>query len=368
MAQIVFSQDGSYKQIGDILQSKKYLLVCDNSFKRMPIYAYLKDNFAPHAEFNGFTSNPLYEDICKGVDLFNRERCDAIVAAGGGSAIDSAKCIKLFCNMDPDKIYFEQEYKDTGIPLLAIPTTAGTGSESTRYAVVYFKGEKQSVTHQSILPDYAFLESGVLKGLPLYQKKCTLLDAFCQGIESWWSLNTTDESISYSKIAVESIIKNYEAYIYKNSETAAKSILLAANYSGRAINISQTTAPHAMSYKLTSLYKIPHGHAVALCLPEVWRFMDKNIHKCVDPRGSGYLDNIFKQIAAAMGTTSASKAIDRFELILSSMNINKPCRTDSDDLHTLSESVNQTRLKNNPVTLSQEVLFELYAKITKQAG
>ena len=222
-----------------------------------------------------FTPNPLYEDVCKGIKLFNAKGCDTIIAVGGGSSIDVAKCIKLYCKMSDDRLYLEQEYKDTGVKLIAIPTTAGTGSESTRYAVIYYDGKKQSVTHESIIPDVAILEPKVLKTLPLYQKKCTMMDALCQGIESWWSVNSTDESKEYSKIAVESIMKWWKEYIFENTDESAQHIMNAANYAGRAICITQTTAPHAFSYKITSLYGLPHGHAVAVCLPEIWTFIDK---------------------------------------------------------------------------------------------
>ena len=77
-----------------------------------------------------------------GVEVFLSEGCDAIVAVGGGSIIDVAKCIKLYCRMSPDKNYLLQEYTDSGVPIIAVPTTAGTGSESTRFAVIYFEGKK----------------------------------------------------------------------------------------------------------------------------------------------------------------------------------------------------------------------------------
>ena len=252
-----------------LMGSTKVLLVCDSSFPFINIKDEVERMEMPFVKFDQFMSNPLYEDVCKGVDLFNSEHCDTILAVGGGSSIDVAKCIKLYYKMHKDTLYLEQEYTDTGVKLIAIPTTAGTGSESTRYAVIYYDGKKQSVTHDSIIPDVAILEPNVLKTLPLYQKKCTMLDALCQGIESWWSINSTDDSKQYSKIAVETIIRWWREYIFENTDNSAEQIMLAANYAGRAICITQTTAPHAFSYKITSLYGLPHGHAVAVCLPEI---------------------------------------------------------------------------------------------------
>ena len=202
-----------YRGIGHLNEaiagSKKLLLVVDSSFPFLNIKEEIESISIPYVVFDDFTPNPLYEDVCKGVDLLNAEHCDTILAVGGGSSMDVAKCIKLYCRMSKEKLYLDQEYKETGIQLIAIPTTAGTGSESTRYAVIYYDGKKQSVTHESIIPNVAILEPKVLKTLPLYQKKCTMLDALCQGIESWWSVNSTEESRDLSRQAVETIMKGW---------------------------------------------------------------------------------------------------------------------------------------------------------------
>lgn len=130
--------------------------------------------------FNQLTPNPLYEDVVKGVEAYRNNQCDVIVAIGGGSSIDVAKCIKLYSGMDNIKVYLEQEYKENDVTLIAIPTISGTGSESTRYAVIYSEGKKQSVTHDSIVPKYAVWDYRNLVTLHLYQKKCTMIDALCQ--------------------------------------------------------------------------------------------------------------------------------------------------------------------------------------------
>ena len=345
--------------------SKKVLLVCDSSFPYLTIRERIERISLPIVKFDRFTPNPLYEDVCKGVELFNAEQCDIILAVGGGSAMDVAKCIKLYCRMPKDTFFLEQPYDDTGVKLIAIPTTAGTGSESTRYAVIYYKGKKQSVTHNSIIPDIAILEPSVLKSLPVYQKKCTMLDALCQGIESWWSVNSTEESKEYSKIAVETIIKNWHAYIFENTDEAAQHIMQAANYAGRAICITQTTAPHAFSYKLTSLYELPHGHAVAICLPHIWEYMLLHLDECIDKRGKDYLDDVFQQIAMAMGAESPKEAISEFKRILSFLEINSPKSNKGSELELLATSVNPVRLKNNPVGLSAEMIYRLYNFIVK---
>lgn len=320
----------------------------------------------PHVLFDRFTPNPLYEDVCKGVDLFQKAKCDTILAVGGGSSLDVAKCIKLYCQMDKDKLYLEQEYKDTGIKLIAIPTTAGTGSESTRYAVIYYDGKKQSVTHDSIIPNVAILEPKVLKTLPLYQKKCTMMDALCQGIESWWSVNSTNESKQLSKEAVEIIMKWWRKYIFDNTDESAEYIMQAANLAGQAICITQTTAAHAFSYKITSFYKLPHGHAVAVGLPEIWEYMVNDMEKCIDCRGQKYLADVFTEISNAMGCKDAVEAIALFRKMMKEMNLNNPVANSRDEeIVALSHSVNPIRLKNNPVELDEQTINVLYKQIVK---
>lgn len=344
--------------------ASKVLLVCDDSFPFLNIKKDVESIDLPYVVFSDFTSNPLYDDVCKGVDLFQITKCDTILAVGGGSSIDVAKCIKLYCQMSRSDIYLNQEYKDTGVKLIAIPTTAGTGSESTRYAVIYYEGKKQSVTHDSIIPDVAILEPEVLKTLPLYQKKCTMLDALCQGIESWWSVNSTDESKLLSKEAVKTIMGWWHEYIFDNTNESAKHIMHAANLAGQAICITQTTAAHAFSYKITSLYKLPHGHAVAVGLPEIWEHMIGHMDKCLDARGSEYLQNVFKDIAKAMNCSDSEQAIAKFRQMLSEMDINNPISENrSSDISILSSSVNPIRLKNNPVELDKETIVSIYEAI-----
>ncbi len=341
----------------------RYMLVCDASFPFLPI----RDCFAPAVVFDQFKPNPLYEQVCRGVELFNEYRCEAIVAVGGGSTIDVSKCIKLFCRMNPGVNYLEQEFKDSGVPLIAVPTTAGTGSESTRYAVIYYEGKKQSITHDSIVPNYAVLEPMLLKSLPLYQKKCTMLDAMCQCIESLWSVNSTGQSMDFAKKGLQLIMDHWHGYIVDNNEEDARHIMTAANYGGRAINISQTTAPHAMSYKLTSMYGVPHGHAVALCLPGVWQYMMEEGGECADPRGRGHLDSVFGCIAETMGCESPDGALKMFLSIMSVLDMPAPTSFSmEEDLTVLTNSVNLVRLKNNPVTLPPTVIRGIYKQILNQ--
>ena len=351
---------------------RKLFLVIDSSYPFLNIKDAIEAlPVEEKVKFSDFTPNPLYEQVCNGIELLKQTQCDTILAVGGGSAIDVAKCIKLAilakegnAAIIPPLVSQRLPIDGAKIPFIAIPTTAGTGSESTHNAVMYYEGAKQTVTNDGVLPDYAILEPSVLKTLPLYQKKCTMMDALCQGIESWWSVNSSEESYEYSRKAIELIMANWRKYIFENDDEAAAQIMLAANYGGRAINITQTTAAHAFSYKITSLYKLPHGHAVAVCLPEIWEYMIGHIDKCIDSRGQEYLSSIFNKIAHSMGCDSPENAIAIFREMMVDMEMKNPVAGNrEEELDVLSNSVNPVRLKNNPVPLNVLTISSLYKRI-----
>ena len=159
----------------------------------------------------------------------------------------------------------------------------------------------------------------------------------------------------------------WQEYIFNNTDASAEAIMNAANIAGQAICITQTTAPHAFSYKITSLYKIPHGHAVAVCLPEIWDYMTRHPENCIDPRGYDYVAGVFLEIAHAMGTGGTQAAISQFRRMMSLMELgNSTSGTDrAFELELLSNSVNPVRLKNNPISLDKDTAFELYKTIVK---
>lgn len=311
--------------------------------------------------FTDYSPNPTYEEVLTGMETFIRNECDSIISIGGGSCIDVAKAIKLYKNFDSD--YINQVPKYVDMPFLAIPTTAGTGTESTRYSVIYYNGEKQSLVHDSLLPDTTILNYEFLNDMPKYHKKSSLLDAFCQAIESFWSVNSNDESRNYSEMSIKLILDNYKAYL-ENDLSVYKNILLASNLAGKAINITQTTAPHAMSYKITTVTGIAHGHAVSILLPEVLEYMTNNIHLCQDLRGINYVKRIFFSLCNLFEVNSYENLVNKIRLIINFFNLEIPT-VNKDDVEFFSLSVNEVRLKNNPIILETKNIHKIYNSVFK---
>lgn len=367
MKQTVFVEKKIEEILPEIFKKRdihKPLVVCDGPCMVLEVAKKISGLPVDFIWFSDFTPNPDYESVVEGVKKFKENSCDAVLAIGGGSSMDVAKCIKLYATMDASVNYLKQEPVDNEIPLLAIPTTAGTGSETTRFAVIYYCGEKQSVAHVSIIPEYVFLNAEVLVGLPLYQKKATAMDAMCHAIESFWSVNSTEESKEYSKEAIALINENLFSYLNGDKEASGK-MFLAANIAGKAINITQTTAGHAMCYKITSLYKLSHGHAAALCVEKLWPYMIQNVDKCLDTRGQEYLNEVFAELAKAFGCDNAKEAVDKFSDMLQRLELPAPEAKVDEQLEELVKSVNLTRLKNNPVLLDEVTLRDLYKEILR---
>ncbi len=360
--QIIIDNYKNLNKIKDLEKSKDILIVCDKFLKDSFIIDYLKTYNLNLHFFTDFNPNPRYEEVLKGLEIFKDNKCTFIIAIGGGSAIDVSKTIRAFSNLNEQTNYLEQEISNSNIPLLAIPTTAGTGSESTHFAVIYFNNKKYSVEHDSILPNYVLLEPKFLESLPLYQKKSTMLDALCQGIESFWSVNSNDKSKEYSRNAIKLILKNYKEYINENKEVY-RDILMASNFSGRAINISKTTAAHALSYKITSLYGISHGHAVATCLPYIWEYMIYNMDKVIDKRGKDYLEDIFSELDKMFNCESHIETINKLIGIYDEIGIKYTNVVNENDINLLTDSVNIQRLNNNPVCLNKNTIEKIYRKM-----
>lgn len=347
MQRIIETSDFFSVLIKELTPCKKVMFVYSPSFVNRRGFDRISE--IPHVAFSGFEPNPDYESIVKGSRVFETHKCDCIVSIGGGSSIDVAKGIKHILGK-ADLIH------------IAIPTTAGTGSESTQFAVIYKKGKKISLDYPELLPTVAILDGVLLQTLPDFQKRCTLLDALCQCIESHWSIGSTEESRKYSLAGLETILSNYERYL-RNDSDASKKILYGANLSGRAINISRTTISHAISYTITTMYGMPHGCSVALTIVQFWEHLITNMEQTTHPLGRLFMESRLLELSHVFGGDSLldgplmskqliSKIWPRFSL-------------DSLDLRIVSSNCDANRIKNYPLKMDPNTIEKVLNSIKK---
>ena len=368
MEQELITPKNQYIEFDQWIERKKcnnILLVCDNSIRFLTEFKshleYIENKGIGIVYFSDFQPNPLYKSIVEGVRVYRDYCCDGIVAVGGGSAIDVAKCIKLYAKSmgnGLDGSWLINKTIENSIPFLVIPTTAGTGSEATRYAVIYYNDVKQSITSDNIIPETVLMDPNVLNTLPIYQKKATMMDAFCHSIESFWSVNSTEESRQYSKNAIKGFLKYMEGYLANTGEGNA-GMLRVAHLAGKAINITQTTAGHAMCYKLTSLFGCAHGHAAILCDRVLFPWMIDITERCIDPRGERYLIDILNEIGETLGCKDARSGAHRINTLFNRLNLEVPSAT-KEQFEILKNSVNSGRLKNHPIALDADTIDSLY--------
>lgn len=334
---------------------KKPLIVLPDFLLNSFVFDYIKCDYVA---FTKFKANPIYEDVLEAIKVFKDNKCDSIISIGGGSAIDTAKAIKMFLPLDDSKLYLGQEHVYINLKHIAIPTTAGTGSESTRYAVIYYNGIKQSLTNDSIIPDYIILDGVFLKTLPKNQKVATVFDALCQAIESLWSVNSSEISNVYAKMAISIILVDMDEYI--NDSKYCDEILLAANLAGQAINITQTTAAHALSYKITSEFNIPHGKAVGMCMLPVWTKLVKNVENNHHSLGKDYLEEVFNFLCNIFEVETYEEMLLKFKELSIKYNVFENVKCDQNTFERIYKSVNIERLKNFPLMLNENDIIDIY--------
>ena len=321
--------------------------------------------------FTHFELNPKLVDVERGIEAYRESAPDFVIALGGGTAIDLAKLIGSLAVQSEDARDIAMgrcSINVAGKPLMAIPTTAGTGSEASHFAVIYIGGNKYSVAHSSLLPDYAVVDSRLTESLPRRVTAATGLDAFCQAIESIWSVGATDESIKYATEAAELAFENLITAANSPTPAARHAMCRASYLAGKAINISKTTASHAISYALTSLHGVPHGMAVAISLAPMLAFnAEVSDADCNDPRGATAVRERIARIVQCLGAENVPEScrainelLDRIDCPASLTDVGVK---NSEDLNVIVDSVNFERLSNNPRRATREQLLEVLNQI-----
>ena len=277
---------------------KKAVLVCGKGSLRKSgvldiIVSSLEKAGVSCAVYDRVGSDPTTSDVDDGAAFAKENGCDVIVAAGGGSPLDAAKGIgMLLTNGGKVTDYEKTAPEKESLPIIAIPTTAGTGSEATRYSVITDtdRNIKMLLSTDGIIPKVAILDFAITKSLPPFMTAATGMDALTHAIESYINVNASPMTKMYSLEAIRLISKSLiPAVLDGRNEQAREDMLLAALYAGIAICSAPTALVHSMSRPLGAWFHIPHGLANAMLLSTV---MEYNRPSCPEK---------FRDIAIAMG-------------------------------------------------------------------
>ena len=191
----------------------KLLLVCGRSIRfQTELNAFFESLGGKVVRFSGFQPNPRYESVTEGVALFRKENCCAVVGVGGGSAMDVAKCIKLFAEMEGDGTdggFLKQPIVPNRIPFLAVPTTAGTGSEMTPFTIISDAntGMKWPLIGYEMMPEMAIVDADNMMKLPPRATQASGYDVLTHAVEAYVSTFATDYTDGFAKTATELVFK-----------------------------------------------------------------------------------------------------------------------------------------------------------------
>lgn len=238
--------------------------------------ALLDENGIDCVIFDGITGEPTDTMIEKGVEMLKSSGCDFIIGIGGGSPLDSAKAIAAMAvNKGSIADYNGKEITGEILPLAAIPTTAGTGSEATKFTVITDseKGIKMLLKGDVLVPKLAIVDSSFTVGTPKSVTSATGLDALTHAVEAYTSRKAFSMTDTLAVSAVKRIMKYLPiAYREPDNSLAREQMSIAALEAGICINNSSVTIVHGMSRPIGALFHVPHGMSNAMLLKECLSF------------------------------------------------------------------------------------------------
>jgi alcohol dehydrogenase class IV len=292
---------GAVEKIGveaQLLKAKKVLIITDTGVIQAGLLGNIEKSLQavglPFVIFDGVEPDPRIEVVEKSVDKAKKEGIDLIIGFGGGSSLDIAKVTSIMITNTGkiDSFFGIDLVPNPGVPLILIPTTAGTGSEVTPIAILSDTKEKlkKGIVSPTLFPEVAILDPKLTIGLPPSVTAFTGMDALTHAIESYYSINATDLSDLLAFRAMELLSKNLRmAYAHGENLGARSCVLEGSLLAGIAFANAGVGAVHAFAYPLGGEFHLAHGLTNTLMLPYVMRY---NILGC---------PHKFAQMAKAFG-------------------------------------------------------------------
>jgi len=307
--------------------------------------------------YSEVTPNPDVEHCDKCAGMLREDRCDFVVALGGGSVIDCAKLAASVCRSDkPASFYLDgNPLPDDSLPVIAIPTTAGTGSEVTSVAVIsdHSRGIKVPLCSDRFYPRVAIVDPALTVGMPPYLTACTGFDALCHAIEAYWSRNHQPIcdalAIKAARLVLDNLVEACNSSIKARVNMAEASLI-----AGLAFAQPRTNSSHVCSYPLTGRYGIPHGEACAMTIDH---FIRLNASKGCERTKSLAMALGFYTPEALAVEISNMKRNCGLRLGLAEYNLSH------DDIDALAGACLHPNMCNNPVKVSYDDLLSIFTTL-----
>ena len=355
-----FINDAGFKKIFVLCGKKSFVTSgAENFFKEIL-------NNKENRLFYKNSELPIIEELIEIINAIKVFKPDLILAVGGGAVIDYAKIANVV-DVREDLadliINYSYPFKQKYTKLAVIPTTAGSGAEVTSNAVIYVDGIKHSFESELLLPDNFFLIPEFLMSAPNKIKASAGFDAIAQALESLVSKKSNDLSVEYASKSLRVSINSYISFIKDPNLKNATEMSIASNLAGKAISISKTTAPHAVSYPFTSLFNISHGHAVGLFFESFFKFNYDNFNRS---ETTFDLKRRFDLIFNLFDVRNINDFSNKITLIKRQASLIDNLETLNIDIKQSSEKIikgiNLLRLGNNPVKIDGKDIISIISK------
>lgn len=337
---------------------RRGLLVTSPSFVRRGIAAHLMELCSDTlvGVYSNVSPNPDVAECDACADMLRRERCDIVVAVGGGSVIDCAKAAAAICRgTAPAAGYLDGNPLPAEIlPLIAVPTTAGTGSEVTSVSVLsdHRRGIKAPLSSDGFYPRVAIVDPSLTDSMSPYMTACTGFDVLCHSIEAYWSRNHQPVCDALAVKAARLVLDNLPSAFADPTDTASRDRMAEASVmAGLAFAIPKTNCAHVCSYPLTSRYGIPHGEACAMTID---RFIRLNGSK-----GSERTMSLARSLGF-YGPDDMAHAVHELKVATGMRLDLKEFHLGEADVESLAAACMHPNMRNNAVEVTFSNLLQLF--------
>lgn len=354
---------------------KKAFLISDKELMKCRIVEkiekVLKENQTPYETDTQVKPNPTIENVIDGLKLYKKSGCDFILAVGGGSVIDTAKAVAVIAsnpeNADVVSLEGMDKSRNPAVPVIAVPTTAGTGSETTMDFVITNTKEKRKMAcmDSRVVPAAAILDTEIMASLPVKLTAATAMDALTHAVESYLSLGAFSFSEMLSLKAVNLISENFQKVLKEPDNYEVRKELAIAQYlAGMSFTNVGLGIVHSMAHPLSAFYDVAHGVANALILPYVLEF---NADSCMEK-----IKELARAFEPGFDVTLDEKAavkccVDRIRKFNTEAKLPQTLveiGVKKEDFKALAESAyTDASTPDNPREVSIQILESLYEKM-----